>query len=108
MSDGDRLIAHGEDGKAVYAAAHNSGVERPLITRIEAANVRYGFEFDLLYHYDTRLTGSTLPVGLAVGGREATATAQLDTEANFCIFDRLVAEDLWLTVEDGEPQSIAP
>lgn len=35
--DGDKLIAHGKDGKAVYDAARNSGVKSPLVTRVESA-----------------------------------------------------------------------
>lgn len=36
--DGDHLIAHGLDAKAVYAAADASGVKYPMVTQIEAAD----------------------------------------------------------------------
>jgi hypothetical protein len=32
--DGDRLIAHGPDAKAVYAAARADGAERPLVDSV--------------------------------------------------------------------------
>jgi hypothetical protein len=34
--DGERLIAHGTDGRAVLAAARQAGVKHPLISRIES------------------------------------------------------------------------
>lgn len=33
--EGDRLIAHGEDAAAVFAAADASGVDRPLVVYVE-------------------------------------------------------------------------
>lgn len=36
--DGDRLIAHGEDAKEVYAAAEASGVKYPMVTQVEDPN----------------------------------------------------------------------
>jgi len=33
--DGDRLIAHGPDARAVYAAANADGAYLPLVTRVE-------------------------------------------------------------------------
>lgn len=36
--DGDRLIAHGSDSSAVYAAAKADGARQPLITRIPPAD----------------------------------------------------------------------
>ena len=32
--DGDRLLAHGEQAREVYAAAHDSGVRLPLVVRV--------------------------------------------------------------------------
>lgn len=36
--DGERLIAHGMDGRSVLAAARQAGVKHPLISRIESPN----------------------------------------------------------------------
>src|SRR3954466_2233292 len=32
--DGDRLLAHGENARAVYAAVRDSGVSLPLVVRV--------------------------------------------------------------------------
>ena len=36
--DGDRLIAHGQDAKEIYAAAGASGVKYPMVTQVEDPN----------------------------------------------------------------------
>jgi len=33
--EGDRLLASGPDGRAVYEAARAAGVRAPLVTRVE-------------------------------------------------------------------------
>lgn len=33
--EGDRLLAHGTDARAVYVAAREAGVRAPLVTRVE-------------------------------------------------------------------------
>ena len=34
--EGDRLLASGPDGRAVYEAARSAGVRAPLVTRVES------------------------------------------------------------------------
>lgn len=34
--DGDRLIAHGHDARAVYSSAREAGIQIPFVVRVEA------------------------------------------------------------------------
>ena len=40
--DGDKLIAHGADAKAVYAQAKAKGIETPFLKRIKAEQLPFG------------------------------------------------------------------
>jgi flagellar motility protein MotE (MotC chaperone) len=40
--DGDKLIAHGFDGKKVYQEAKEKGIETPFLERIKANELPYG------------------------------------------------------------------
>jgi hypothetical protein len=62
--------------------------------------------FRIEYQYkDER--GILLPVALRYGGRETDFFARVDTGASFCIFQRLHAETVGITVESGVPARIS-
>jgi hypothetical protein len=62
--------------------------------------------FRIEYQYkDER--GILLPVALRCANRETDFFARVDTGASFCIFQRLHAETLGLTVESGVPIRIS-
>lgn len=60
-------------------------------------------EFDTLHDYGTDKASIEVPVTLRFGERTVSFTAQLDTGATFCVFERGYAETLGLSVESGVP-----
>jgi hypothetical protein len=59
--------------------------------------------FESLIVYDAGKPGISVPVMLQSGAIQAATIAKLDTGASDCVFQRLVGEDLGLTIETGEP-----
>jgi hypothetical protein len=59
--------------------------------------------FAQTWQYPDDQAGITIPVLLSSGGKVITATAKVDTGAEFCLFDRDYGERLGLKIEDGLP-----
>ncbi len=58
--------------------------------------------FDLCQPYDSRKVGITLETRLAFGERRVVVSAKVDPGADFCLFQREVADDLEIVVESGD------
>lgn len=61
----------------------------------------YPFDFRTEYRY-LSAKGITIPVILTTGGRTVDCRAKIDTGAEYCLFQRELAEGLELGVETGE------
>lgn len=57
--------------------------------------------FAEIWHYPDDSAGITIPTLLGYGNRIVTATAKIDTGAEFCLFDRDYGERLGLPIEEG-------
>ena len=66
----------------------------------------YQLNFDLVQSYNLEKIGITIPVRFHSGSRAIDVAARLDTGATFCIFERLIGEDLGLEIEKGQQQLI--
>lgn len=62
--------------------------------------------FAEIWHYPDDSAGITIPTLLGYGNRIVTATAKIDTGAEFCLFDRDYGERLGLPIEEGIPLSL--
>ncbi len=62
--------------------------------------------FAEIWHYPDDHAGITIPTVLGYGNRIVTATAKIDTGAEYCLFDRDYGERLGLTIEEGLPLSL--
>lgn len=60
--------------------------------------------FRVLYEYDSRVKGITVPIGLNYRDNEVRLLAKIDTGADNCIFQREYGEMIGLTIEDGQHQ----
>ena len=64
-------------------------------------------EFDILHHYDFRVSGIEVPVGISLAGNTVDLVAKLDTGASLCIFQRQYGELLGLRIETGRSQWVS-
>jgi len=62
----------------------------------------YQLDFKIKYRYQNAPAGIAIPVSLTVGDLSTEVNAKLDTGAEFCFFQREIAEDLGLDVESGD------
>lgn len=62
--------------------------------------------FDLVQFYDPGKIGIGITVRLQAVAGVVDVEAKLDTGSTYCIFERLIGEDLGLDIELGEPQII--
>lgn len=60
--------------------------------------------FNILFQYDTRRSGITVPVRLEWAGRRTEFKAKVDSGSSACIFARNYGEDLGLNIENGSLQ----
>jgi len=67
----------------------------------------YQLDFQIHYRYETTRDGIALPIVLSSGGRVTDCWAKLDTGAEYCLFQRSVAELIDLEVEKGEPKRLS-
>jgi hypothetical protein len=63
--------------------------------------------FATVHQYDTRQVGIPVPVALQIGAKTVSFSANVDTGASVCIFDRSRGEALGLDIERGWPQEIS-
>lgn len=63
----------------------------------------YQLGFTIKYRYSATSAGISIPVAVTVGEQTTEVIAKLDTGAEFCFFQREVAEDVGLEVESGTP-----
>ena len=66
----------------------------------------YQLNFDLVQLYNPEKIGITIPVRFHSGSRAIDVDARLDPGATFCIFERLIGEDLGLEIEKGKQHPI--
>jgi hypothetical protein len=59
-----------------------------------------------IWNYPDDGAGITIPTLLGYDGRIVTATAKIDTGAEFCLFDRDYGERLGLPLEKGVPLTL--
>lgn len=59
--------------------------------------------FAEIWNYPDDRAGITLPTVLGYSNRIVTATAKIDTGAEYCLFDRDYGERLGLLIEEGIP-----
>lgn len=59
--------------------------------------------FSHVWQYTDDHAGITVPTLLGYGGKVVTATAKVDSGAEFCLFDRAYGERLGLKIEEGVP-----
>jgi hypothetical protein len=79
----------------------------PLMNcRLEAGKMSYQLNFVLVQLYSPEKIGITIPVRFHSGSRAIDVDAKLDTGATYCIFERLIGEDLGLEIEKGKLQPI--
>ena len=57
--------------------------------------------FKITYRYQASKGGISLPVVLSAAGNSVECEAKVDTGAEYCLFQRDVAESLELDLEDG-------
>jgi hypothetical protein len=67
----------------------------------------YDLRFTDRHTYESRAEGITVPAVLRAAGNEIQLLAKVDTGATYCLFERWVAEELGLQVEEGERQRLA-
>ncbi len=58
--------------------------------------------FDVRHQYDSRLVGITLDANLTYGDVEITVPAKVDPGAEYCLFQREVADDLGINLTSGD------
>lgn len=63
--------------------------------------------FNLLYNYNSNLTGITVPLILQFADKSVDIDAKIDTGATHCIFRRQIAEALCLDLEKGIAKNFA-
>jgi len=63
--------------------------------------VPYSLAFQQRFRYDSLEQGITLDVVLSRGQEYAVCAAKIDTGAQFCLFEREIAEGLGIEVERG-------
>ncbi len=61
----------------------------------------YQLDFQIKHRFKLTEVGITIPVGLAAGDRSLVCDAKVDTGAEFCFFQRELADRLNLDVESG-------
>lgn len=59
-------------------------------------------DFATLYRYDSIQGGISIPAIVTAGGVSVECAAKVDTGAEFCLFQRVVAEELSLDLEAGD------
>lgn len=64
----------------------------------------YQLDFQISYRYQTTKDGISIPVVLASGNQLIECWTKLDTGAEYCLFQRRVADALGLDVESGDPK----
>ena len=64
----------------------------------------YDLSFSVCHSYDSRNEGIEVPAVLRAGGHPIKLLAKVDTGAAHCVFERWIAEELGLQVENGLPQ----
>ena len=63
--------------------------------------------FRVIHDYDTLEPGITLPLTITSGSVEVKVDAKLDPGSSFCVFQRLIGEQLGFDIEQGIPQWIS-
>jgi predicted aspartyl protease len=63
--------------------------------------VAYELTFSDYYKYDSQQEGIEIPAVLRAGGNPLMVLAKIDTGATYCLFERWVAEELGLHIEEG-------
>lgn len=63
--------------------------------------------FNLLYNYNSNLTGITLPLILRTSDKSVDIDVKIDTGASHCLFRRQIAEALCLDLESGIAKNFA-
>jgi hypothetical protein len=58
--------------------------------------------FDVRYEYDSRLVGITIYANLTYGDVGMTVQAKVDPGAEYCLFQREVADDLGIELTSGD------
>jgi hypothetical protein len=58
-------------------------------------------DFKSSYRYDASKSGISILIVLAVGNKDVDCDAKIDTGAEFCLFQRDVADSLELDLENG-------
>ncbi|NOT59987.1 MAG: hypothetical protein HOP19_07145 [Acidobacteria bacterium] len=58
--------------------------------------------FDVRYEYDSRLVGITIYASLTYGDVNKTVYAKVDPGAEYCLFQREVADDLGIDLTSGD------
>lgn len=66
----------------------------------------YQLNFSLVQFYNPGKSGINITVRLYYEERVIDVVAKFDTGSTFCVFERLIGEDLELDIEAGEPQVI--
>ena len=66
----------------------------------------YQLTFDLLQMYEIGKAGINVPVRLSHGLQVVEVDAKLDTGSTFCLFERLIGDDLGFEIEKGMSESI--
>lgn len=66
----------------------------------------YKLIFPIKYQFKTTEIGVTIPFSLKLNEREVDGRAKVDTGSEFCLFQREIADELGIEVEDGFPLSI--
>ena len=61
----------------------------------------YQLEFNTYYQYNSLAGGITIEVVLRLGERVAASQAKVDTGAQVCLFQREIADELGIKVENG-------
>ncbi len=62
--------------------------------------------FESLQIYQTGKIGINIPIRLLHGSQLIDVDAKLDTGSTFCVFERLIGEDLGFDIESGMPEQI--
>jgi hypothetical protein len=75
---------------------------RRLLTLQDFESMPHTLQFDVAYSYFSGPDGIWIPTFLTVGATTVECEAKVDTGAEFCLFQRELADQLGLQVEAGQ------
>jgi hypothetical protein len=115
--EGDEVVAHGADGKAVYESARAQGISSPFLFHVsEPDSTPFAggwlgsnsemptLNFDVDYAYHETPDGILIPLQILHGRTTVDRASRLDTGAADRVLDRFFGEVVGIDVDSGMRQ----